>query len=503
MLILALSMSAYAVPPALSMEGFCPGPVDIQASEGTPDGMAALVWADGPGSFTLASGPCPGLEIPLDSPSKWFFRFGPDGTRDFMPTIPEGPCDKSYAVVDLVSCTVSPVTTILPPVVGGLSNEFSITTAVDSSYSVMEVRGMADGRTAVAWGTSAGAQLAIVGADGTVHDAWSYPELARAAGMDVTADGGFILAGEAEYFNNPTLLKVDAAGNPEWATTADEGYPEQGYYAVRELEDGRFAVGGIFDAMYDAAGNLEWQKIQIGGGGNVNSVEAFANGDLLIAGEGSSGVPADTYNWVVNRVTTDGVVVWSRALGGDGYDWAGGATEAADGGVFLTGWTGSVGISGGNDCGVVKLDSVGDLAWAIGLGDLGGTATSCYRNHSTADGGVVVVGGYGDAMFLAKVDAAGTLEWARSYADAIGYALDATADGGFVAVGKTGASDVLVVHTDAEGRSGCEADIPFTVADALIEIAPNGTDGGSSPAISPRAVTADAVGAEIVGECAL
>jgi hypothetical protein len=229
----------------------------------------------------------------------------------------------------------------------------------------------------------------------------------------------------------------------------------------------------------------------------------FANGDLLIAGEGSYGSPADNYNWVVNRVAQDGTVVWSRAMGGDDYDWGGGATEAADGGVYFTGWTRSLGISGGIDCGVVKLDSDGDLVWAVGLGDVGGTATQCYRNVSTADGGVVVVGSYGAAMFLAKVDATGTLSWARSYGDAVGYAVDATADGGFVAVGETGSDDVFVVHTDAEGRSGCETDIPFTVVDALIAVGPNAVDSVSTPSISSRAVTAAPAEAVSVGECVL
>ncbi len=119
-------------------------------------------------------------------------------------------------------------------------------------------------------------------------------------------------------------------------------------------------------------------------------------------------------------------VVWDRALGGDGEDVATAIAAAADGSVYVAGWTagprfGGESNAGGRDAFLSRLDAAGNVVWTRLLG--GPDEDRGYAVAVTADGAIYLAGSTegplpdgramaGEAVaFLARYTAAGDREW--------------------------------------------------------------------------------------------
>lgn len=111
---LALFPSVAMAAPTLTLDGDCPGPVDVTLGALTPGGAAMVIASAGPGSFVIPSGACAGVDIGLAAPTRWFGRLvdhDGDGTIAMSPTVPVGACAQSMVAFDMATCTVSPPTT--------------------------------------------------------------------------------------------------------------------------------------------------------------------------------------------------------------------------------------------------------------------------------------------------------------------------------------------------------------------------------------------------------
>jgi hypothetical protein len=108
-LILASSASAQT----LSMDGACPGAVDINLSGFTPGATAVfLAGFSGEGSDVIGVGACAGTVTGLAG-VRFLTRVTADGAgaAAFSPTIGESRCDTPIQVLDTATCTLSNVTT--------------------------------------------------------------------------------------------------------------------------------------------------------------------------------------------------------------------------------------------------------------------------------------------------------------------------------------------------------------------------------------------------------
>ena len=136
--------------------------------------------------------------------------------------------------------------------------------------------------------------------------------------------------------------------------------------------------------------------------------------------------------------------------------------QTSDGGYAFSGETNSYG-AGSWDARIVKLDNNGNFQW---MKTIGGPNDEYGESIALTTDGGYAVGGYTDSfgagdydMYIAKLDAAGNLQWYRT-AGTPGYdyaiSIKQTTDGGYVLFGSTdyfgvGYTDYLIVKLDANG----------------------------------------------------
>jgi len=102
---------AYAVPPDLTVTGTCPGNMSIVVDNATPSGTIAIIGASGAGGASMLTGPCTGGTTGLDIDMQLAVATGTDGTGSvsFNPNIQEALCGTHIQVLDVSSCSLSPV----------------------------------------------------------------------------------------------------------------------------------------------------------------------------------------------------------------------------------------------------------------------------------------------------------------------------------------------------------------------------------------------------------
>jgi hypothetical protein len=181
-----------------------------------------------------------------------------------------------------------------------------------------------------------------------------------------------------------------------------------------------------FLAKYDAAGTLQWTE-QLGTAGIDASwgVSADSLGNVYISGEtnGNLGGPsAGDKDAFLAKYDATGALQWTEQLGTAGHDTSWGVSADSLGNIYLTGYTlGSLGgpNAGKSDAFLAKYDAAGTLQWTESLGTAGIDAG--YHVSANSLGDVYISGwtygslggpraGKSDA-FLAKFNAAGALQW--------------------------------------------------------------------------------------------
>lgn len=153
---------------------------------------------------------------------------------------------------------------------------------------------------------------------------------------------------------------------------------------------------------------------------------------------------------------------WNKTYGGTGNDKAWSVVQTRDGGYALAGETNSSG-AGLNDFWLVKTDAAGNMQWNRTYGGAGDDqALSLVQ---TSDGGYALFGntnsfGAGGVDFwLVKTDADGNMQWNKTYGgtgNEYAASLVQASDGGYALLGDTwsygaGRSDFWLIKTDAVG----------------------------------------------------
>lgn len=198
-------------------------------------------------------------------------------------------------------------------------------------------------------------------------------------------------------------------------------------------------------------------------------------------------------------------VAWQQSFGGTGSDVLFSLQRTADGGCIAGGQSssGSSGNKtnagfGGSDFWVVKLNAAGDGIWEAAFG--GGGSEGLFALQQTTNGGYVLGGfstsgisgnkttaGFGLRDFwIVRLDANGDKVWDKTYGgdkDDTLFALEQTADGGFVCAGYTlsgatgnkttssrGEGDFWVLRLDSNGNKVWETTLGGTNEDTCYSL---------------------------------
>jgi len=233
-----------------------------------------------------------------------------------------------------------------------------------------------------------------------------------------------------------TLLSQTTWGGPDSEVTEGTAVTADGstYLAGFTRSFDPAARPSIFVVKFAADGSLTWQRTWKGpeafGDDEANGVAVAADGSVYVTGF-TVGVTGDA---VLLKFAPDGTLLWQRRWGGSGSDQAEAVAVGADGAAYVAGGTSSF---GGGGVFVVKFTPAGALVWQRhwGTGSEDGQGVAVGPDGNLVVAGVAArpnVAGASDLVLL-KVDPAGALVWQRAYAGAT----NADARGG-VAVGADG-----------------------------------------------------------------
>ena len=296
--------------------------------------------------------------------------------------------------------------------------------------------------------------------------------------LETTSDGGFIGTGQHEIDASQScdlyVYKVNSCGDPEWFKTYG-GLLEDGGKSIKQTADGGYIVAGltkmengeydIWLIKMDAAGNITWNKIWGGTGPDYGiNVNTTSDGGYIVTGF-FTGLGFGGQDVALIKTDALGNIQWSKQYGGAGNDWGDYVTQTSDGGYLVTGYTDSYG-AGGADVYMLKTDAAGNLQWTKTYGTPGDDSQP-WGNYAanTPDGGYVVCshtngsGSGGFDFWAFKTDATGNIQWSNTYGgggDESSRHVELTHDGGFILCGYTnswgfGDADAYFVKIDAGG----------------------------------------------------
>lgn len=180
---------------------------------------------------------------------------------------------------------------------------------------------------------------------------------------------------------------------------------------------------------------IDWERTYGGTSSEfARSIQRTADGGCVMAGVTSSndgdvtGQHGEYDAWVV-KVDAVGTIEWQTTLGGSDYDGANAVLQAADGGFVFAGYSAStdgdvLGVHGGDDGWVVKLNAAGELQWQLALG---GSGDELFNAIVASDDGGYLIAGTTDSndgdvagahgltdIWVAGIDADGALSWQRT-----------------------------------------------------------------------------------------
>ncbi|MBK6641850.1 MAG: hypothetical protein IPG39_11775, partial [Bacteroidetes bacterium] len=120
----------------------------------------------------------------------------------------------------------------------------------------------------------------------------------------------------------------------------------------------------------------------------------------------------------VLKLNADGVIQWSKIIGGSNADWGTSIINTLDGGFAIGGFTASFG-AGGGDFYMIKMDANGNLQWTKTIG--GDDTDMAFSITQASDGGYALAGytfSYGQSKKIftsLNLNGAGILQWTKNY----------------------------------------------------------------------------------------
>lgn len=240
-------------------------------------------------------------------------------------------------------------------------------------------------------------------------------------------------------------------------------------YSVFNTIDGGFITAGrtssfnqsdddVYLTKTDSDGNLIWSKALGGDGTDIGyDIQQTADQGYIITGITTSFGLGTAHVYLI-KTNAIGDPDWSKAFTGYGQS----VRETTDGGYIVAGY--SFNFPNSDDIALIKTDINGDTLWTKIIGGTESDRAKAVRQ--TEDGGYIITGqtqsfgvAYSD-VFLIKTDSTGNILWSKTYGGGDNeYAHDVqqTLDGGYIVTGYTwsfssGSGDVYVIKTDSVGN---------------------------------------------------
>ncbi|MEM6963749.1 MAG: T9SS type A sorting domain-containing protein [Bacteroidota bacterium] len=279
----------------------------------------------------------------------------------------------------------------------------------------------------------------------------------------------------------------------EWATTfpTDSVFAGGGMaigFEVTPAADGGYIVAGEIDfptgairhnlrlAKTDALGNIEWDTIYEVGNIILQEVKLLweqSDGNILIGGN-LNGAP------FLSQHTSEGEILWQKQYPSDTSRFVHDGVVDSNGDVLLVGWA-SISPTEPAQLYCAKMNPNGDLLWEKFQAFSG--ATIANGVDATADDGYILVGKIDDVLHLFKLHADGDFQWNKGYnfsTNDEGFTIKQTLDQGYI-VGGTSVgianSVPLIFKTDALGDEAWTKMFGDSLMDKINDIALT-SDGG-------------------------
>jgi hypothetical protein len=268
------------------------------------------------------------------------------------------------------------------------------------------------------------------------------------------------------------LKKLNANGNVSWTTQLGENSFLDEAYSVSLTSDGGYIVGGElwggkdgsgtdewYIAKYNQSGDTLWTKcLEDHWPGTCYSIIETTDGDFVASGSYNIRTEINPGEYQINqqygiiKFNNSGDTLWTKDFGGSGSDVAYSVNETSDGGLLLSGTSGSTEFTKGDDDGwVIKLTNDGTLEWEKYLG--GSDWDNILSCNKTIDN-CYILGGFttsydGDLTYydymvpnywIIKIDASGDVIWSESVGgdnQDYGQYVSSTSSGGSLMVGRS------------------------------------------------------------------
>lgn len=330
-----------------------------------------------------------------------------------------------------------------------------------------------------------------------------------------------------QLLSQPAIEWSKCYGGPQWdmlfdlKSTIDGGVVVAGY---SEHSGGdvtiNFGVGDCWILKLDAAGVIQWQK-SFGGTDQDEAYSIIQTSDSGYAFTGTTnsndvhvtGLHGSNDLWFV-KLDINGNLSWQRCLGGGNYDEGWSILETDDKGFIIAGNSSSyngdvVGLHGGDDYWIVKLDSSGTIQWSKCFGGTMLDQSSCIVKDG--NGGYTILGrtssNNGDVagihpggtinypafdFWLINIDSIGNLQWQKCIGgsrDEYGASLERTIDNGYILAGTANSTDGDVTNIHPGTSFGIQTmDMWVVKTDASGNIEWEKCFGGSSADFASKVV---------------
>ncbi len=330
--------------------------------------------------------------------------------------------------------------------------------------------------------------LALVQISGIVHTSvaqntfektYGYDSLDRGHSVKQTLDGGYIIVGYTVNYlgglGHDYVIRLNSIGDTLWTRSYGTQYFQSVAYSVQLTNDGGFIIAGyaqlysgdgyLYLVKTDDAGDTAWTK-KINAGFDYTcgyAVQQTLDGGYIVCGREVN--YSMESNILLVKTDANGNEQWTKTYGGADVEIGYNVTRTLDKGYIIVGGSLSYGITDW-DFYVVKTDSSGNLIWENHYGDSG--EDIAFSVKPTTDGGYAILGSstkivqnkYLINLFLVKINSNGDTLWTKKYLSNVNceyYSLDLGCDGGFILAGAkfdsvTFNSDAYLIKTDETGN---------------------------------------------------
>lgn len=287
-----------------------------------------------------------------------------------------------------------------------------------------------------------------------------------------TADGGYVSLG---FFNDsgdylPTVMKLDTLGNIEWYRRYRPAVGRWDIVAkITPTKDGGFLLCGLsyvptsgaLVMKLDGLGNVLWTKTYLPAlppkysgspyykrsDNGIQILEADDGGYLFLAADqiGTMARTAEKNLWLL-KLSSGGDIQWQKSLAASAGDWAENLLKTRAGDYMVTAHT-NLGTGGSSRSLVLKVDALGTIKWAKTYDN---ARTNLLHSLTEFEDGSFALAGKELILrmpWVVKFDPSGDIVWQKEYitAQKVDHALTIlpAADNGLLVAGGYASSAIL------------------------------------------------------------